>query len=124
MDQERALAEIHHLSEQRRELISDASPSTLRATWHNEAGYIVLSLWRDHVCVATSHLTPKEAGRLAGFITSGLADLAGAALVEPITSERRRRLIPSVNSPLASLRFSLGTTLEKMGRRLRSNRLE
>ena len=118
------MAELHHLSEQRRELISDASPTALRATWHNEAGYIVLSLWRENLCVATSHLTPKEAGRLAALITSGLADLAeDERHLRTTPAERRRRLIPTgVDSAVASWRHSLGTTLERLGRKLGTSR--
>jgi len=67
------LAEVHRLYEQRREFITDGDRSALRATWHHEAGFVVVSLWRGERCVATSHLTPAEAGRLATFITGGLA---------------------------------------------------
>jgi hypothetical protein len=70
------LAEVHQLREPRREYISDGARSALRATWHRDSGFVVLSLWRGDTCVATSHLTPGEAGRLAIFITRGLADLA------------------------------------------------
>lgn len=70
------MAEVHDLADHRREFITSAERSDLRATWHDEAGYVVISLWHGDRCVATSHLTPKEAGRLATFITGGLADLA------------------------------------------------
>ena len=70
------MGEVHPLSELRREFIADGDHSALRATWHRESGFVVVSLWRGDTCVGTSHLTPKEAGRLATFITGGLADLA------------------------------------------------
>lgn len=40
----------------------------LRATWHDDAEAIVVSLWRGAVCQATFRLTPEEAGRLAEFL--------------------------------------------------------
>lgn len=70
------MGEVQPLPHLRRELIADGARSQLRATWHLESGDLVLSLWRGEECVATSHLTPPEAGRLAGFLTGGLADLA------------------------------------------------
>lgn len=70
------MGEVHPLSEHRREFIADGDHSALRATWHRESGFVVVSLWRGDTCVGTSHLTAKEAGRLATFITGGLADLA------------------------------------------------
>jgi hypothetical protein len=117
------LAEVHRLSEQRREFITDGGRSELRATWHNEAGYVVISLWRGDTCVATSHLTPKEAGRLATFITGGLADLAHVGMpppsvvtrIAPRASWRRRR-----REALRSWRVSVSRSLEKVARRLRS----
>jgi len=123
-DQEAAVAEVQRLSDQRRELIADGRRSALRATWHNEAGYIVLSLWRDNVCVATSHLTPREAGRLAAFITAGLAELAESAEhLQPMTARRRRRLIrPSLDSVIAAWRNNVGATLQSWGRRVRADR--
>lgn len=121
--EESGLAEVHHLSDQRREFIIDGERSELRATWHNDAGYVVISLWRGDSCVATSHLTPKEAGRLATFITGGLADLAQTGLSTPSTVmsiapgvSRRSRL----RHALRSWRVSVGWSLEQIARRLRS----
>ena len=118
------MAEVHPLREHRRELITDGDRSALRATWHNDAGYFVVSLWRGDTCVATSHLTPREAGRLATFITSGLADLVEEAVVSGSTitpmsvrSAWRDRL----RSGVRSWRESVGWSLEKIARRLRSN---
>jgi hypothetical protein len=116
------LAEVHRLSEQRREFITDGDRSALRATWHNEAGFVVISLWRGDTCVATSHLTPNEAGRLATFITSGLADLAQSsafptstvASITPPTRWLRLR------KAMRSWRVSVGWSLEQIARRLRS----
>ena len=117
------LAEVHHLTEQRREFITDGERSELRATWHNDAGYVVISLWRGDTCVATSHLTPKEAGRLATFITGGLADLAqwGTLPAAPVSSIAPRVVWQDrLRRGSRSWRVSVGWSLEQIARRLRS----
>jgi hypothetical protein len=81
------MGEADPLSEPRREFIADGDHSSLRATWHRESGFVVLSLWRGDTCVGTSHMTPKEAGRLATFITAGLADLATETASSPTVGE-------------------------------------
>lgn len=118
------MAEVHPLREHRREFITDSERSALRATWHNEAGYVVVSLWRGDTCAATSHLTPREAGRLATFITSGLADLAEEALVSGSTvmaMSGRSAWRDRLRSGVRSWRENVGWSLEKIARRLRSN---
>jgi hypothetical protein len=45
----------------------------LRASWHPEAGCVVLSTWRDDRCVGTTRLTPAEAARLVGSLAAALA---------------------------------------------------
>lgn len=119
------MAEVHRLPEPRRQLITDGERSDLRATWHNEAGYVIISLWRGETCVATSHLSPKEAGRLASFITGGLADLAHertlrSSVVTPLSSRSswRNRLGRAVTTG----RDSVGSSLERIARMLRSTR--
>lgn len=117
------MGEVHHLLDERREFIADGERSDLRATWHNEAGYVVISLWRADTCVATSHLPPKEAGRLATFITDGLADLAHTGMFPPQTvtsmtprSSRWNRLRQTARS----WRASVGWSLDQIARKLRS----
>jgi len=117
------MAEVHRIGEHRRELIADGDRSALRATWHNESGHVVISLWRGDTCVATSHLTPREAGRLATFITGGLADLAheSMAFETPLAQL-------SVPSPLGERlrrgvemwRDSLAWSLHRLAQRLRT----
>ncbi|MGH9157907.1 MAG: hypothetical protein ACRD1K_19200 [Acidimicrobiales bacterium] len=50
------------------ELFSDGRGAALRATWHAEAGLVVLSVWRGDNCVGTVRLTPAEADRLGSFL--------------------------------------------------------
>ena len=45
----------------------------LRASWHAEAGCVVLSTWRGDACVGTVRLTPGEAARLAESLTAAVA---------------------------------------------------
>jgi len=70
------MGNVHRLPDQRREYIADGPRSELRATWHPESGVVVVSMWRGDGCVASSHLSPAEAGRLGNFITSSLAEAA------------------------------------------------
>jgi hypothetical protein len=117
------LAEVHRLPEQRRQYITDGDRSALRATWHSEAGYVVISMWHGDTCVATSHLTPREAGRLAGFITSGLAELAHEGITRetvngiPSSVSWRKRLRGGVRTWLDSV----GWSLERIARKLRTS---
>jgi hypothetical protein len=116
------MAEIHRLPEQRRELISDGERSAMRATWHRDSGYVVISLWRGDTCVAASHLIPEEAGRLASFITGGLAELAmeahrgGPGVARAAES---RSLAKRLDRSLRMWRRSAAASLESMARRLR-----
>jgi hypothetical protein len=55
----------------------------LRVSWHTERDVVVLSTWRDGVCVSTTRLTPAEAGRLVAALAAGLAALAQPTPVEP-----------------------------------------
>ncbi|HSJ83461.1 MAG TPA: hypothetical protein VLA91_06555 [Acidimicrobiia bacterium] len=116
------MAEVHRLREHRRELISDGDRSALRATWHRDSGFVVISLWRDDTCVATSHLTPGEAGRLASFITGGLAEIAteahrGGSGVARVAASRS--LAKRLNDNLRMWRRSVAVSLESTARRLR-----
>jgi hypothetical protein len=44
----------------------------LRVTWHDEAGVVVLSVWRDNLCTASVRLAPDEAAELVGVLAAGL----------------------------------------------------
>lgn len=76
---------VYQLPVHRRHLAIDERGIGLRATWHFELGLVNLSLWRDDRCVETFHMTPAEAGRLVGFLASGLAD----AVPKPESDKRR-----------------------------------
>ena len=57
------------------EILSDARGGDrwMRVTWHDEAGLVVLSLWRNDACVATFRLTPDQVPQLVNDLVSGLA---------------------------------------------------
>ena len=65
-----------------RALFVDERGVGLRATWHPERGIVNLSVWRDDRCVETFWLSLADAGRLASFLVTGLADAATAAAGE------------------------------------------
>jgi hypothetical protein len=69
----------------RGEALLDARGDTraLQASWHPEAGVVVLSLWRHGTCVGTFRLAVEDAPALirllAGALADGPADGHGAA---------------------------------------------
>ncbi len=116
------MAEVHRLPTPRREYHADGERSVLRATWHTESGVVVISLWRGDTCVATSHLSPHEAGRLAAFITGGLADMAEEAVFEPavVTAMTARSTWRGrLDRGLDSWRRGVATSLEGIARKIR-----
>lgn len=115
------MAELHRFPEQRREFLTDGDRSALRATWHNDSGYVVISLWRGDTCVATSHMTPSKAARLAGFITAGLGELAQESVVSSgsITPISRLSLRDRLENGIGAWRDSVGWLLERIARRIR-----
>lgn len=45
----------------------------LKVSWHHEADVVVLSLWRDNVCVASFRLAIDEVPDLIDALRAGLA---------------------------------------------------
>jgi hypothetical protein len=62
----------------RRVLFADERGVGLRVSWHHEHSVVLLSLWREDVCVGTFRLPPEEAERLDSFL-AGHLDAAEAA---------------------------------------------
>ena len=52
----------------------------MRVSAHTEAGFLVVSTWREDTCVATVRLLPDEAAELLAGLGDGLALLAREAL--------------------------------------------
>ena len=44
----------------------------LRVSWHSESDLVVLSLWRDNLCVASFRLSIEEVPDLIEMLRSGL----------------------------------------------------
>jgi hypothetical protein len=53
-------------------LDSRGSERALRVSWHSEADVVVLSLWRDNVCVASFRLGIEEVPELIELLRVGL----------------------------------------------------
>lgn len=57
---------------------------TLRVSWHEEAGVVVLSLWRSGVCTGTFRLPVDEVPDLVEVLRGGLANAYDAARQDPL----------------------------------------
>ena len=56
----------------------------LRVSWHSEADLVVLSMWRDNVCVGSFRLAVDEVPGLIAFLSAGLGSAyAGARAAHP-----------------------------------------
>ncbi|MGZ4590184.1 MAG: hypothetical protein ACXV3C_00845 [Actinomycetes bacterium] len=68
------------------EVIADARGGGrwLRVTWHHEADVVVLSQWREGLCVGTVRLARADVPLMVNALVEGLAD-------EGSTPGRRRR---------------------------------
>lgn len=60
----------------RRELFVDERGSALSASWHEERGMVVVSLWHGDLCVGTVHLDAADSARLAQFLVGHLGTVA------------------------------------------------
>ncbi|WP_010145919.1 hypothetical protein [Serinicoccus profundi] len=63
----------------------------LRATWHQERQVVVLSLWRDNVCVSTFRLAADEVPDLIALLRHGLDEAYDVARERVERVERLRR---------------------------------
>lgn len=117
----------HRLPAHRRHLAVDERGVGLRITWHLDRGILNLSLWREDRCVETFHLTPAEAGRLVGFVATGLADAVPepvrgpllAVVAEPSSPASRPEHSARPSDRLGTLRCDLAEALERAADRLR-----
>jgi hypothetical protein len=57
------------------EILADARGGDrwMRVTWHDEAGLVVLSIWRHGACVATLRLPRDQVPALVSALVDGLA---------------------------------------------------
>ena len=95
-----ALPRVHNPGMHPRRLsIPDARGrgATLRVTKHPEQHKVVLSHWRDGVCVASTPVELSEVPGLIGVLADALGDAVDATATEGVTA-------PSQGSLLAALR--------------------
>ena len=59
-----------------RQLFVDRRGAGMRVSVHAHIGVVVLSLWREDICVGTFHLEPHDAARLTAVLAKGLATMA------------------------------------------------
>ena len=52
----------------------------LRVSWHHESGLVVLSLWRENVCVGSFRLAVDDVPELLELLRSGLDTAYDTAL--------------------------------------------
>jgi hypothetical protein len=55
----------------------------LRASWHHEAGVVVLSLWQGDICTGTFRARADDVPALVEALTGGLAEGYRAATTGP-----------------------------------------
>ena len=67
------MGELVDLPDARSRWFADERGRSLKATWHPEAGLVVLSLWHGDLCIGTFRVSGQDAEALSGL-------LAGAAI--------------------------------------------
>jgi hypothetical protein len=55
----------------------------LRVTWHKETSTIVVSHWRDDVCIASTPVLLEDATKLIGLIVAALKESATSPTAVP-----------------------------------------
>ncbi|HEY3842898.1 MAG TPA: hypothetical protein VGL48_06560 [Acidimicrobiales bacterium] len=72
------------------------SEASLRVTRHAEQRKVVLSHWRDGVCVASTPIELSEVSALIGVLADALGDAIDASAPTPPPVARHRSLMASV----------------------------
>jgi hypothetical protein len=72
----------------------------MRVTWHPERRKVVVSHWRDQVCVATTPIDLAEVPDLISILVDALADAAGDSEVQ-VTPAQRAGLLAKLSDWLA-----------------------
>ena len=91
----------------------------MRASWHPERGYVVLSFWQAEVCTATYRLPVAEATRLVHILVEALgeslADPESTVVDHPSTPRR----IPGIRNVVGSAKGSLRLLLSRVTTKIR-----
>jgi N-acyl-L-homoserine lactone synthetase len=64
----------------------------VRVSAHEEAGFLVLSTWKEGLCVGTVRLLPDEAAELVSGVAEALGRLACRPPAEPSSPELTARM--------------------------------
>ncbi|WP_206050627.1 hypothetical protein [Nocardioides speluncae] len=71
----------------------------MRVSWHHESGVVVLSMWRENVCVGTFRLPAEDVPELVDLLRGGLDEAYDAIrtdeLPEPFHERTLERFDPS-----------------------------
>src|ERR1700733_12573927 len=70
--------------------------ASLRVTRHPEQGKVVLSHWRDGLCVASTPIELSEVSALIGVLADALGDAIDASAPTPPPVSRHRSVLASV----------------------------
>jgi hypothetical protein len=64
------MGELVDLPDARSRWFADERGRSLRATWHPEAGMVVLSLWQADRCIGTFRVSGDDAAELGDLLTT------------------------------------------------------
>jgi hypothetical protein len=67
------MGDLVDLPDARSRWFADERGRSLRATWHPEAGLVVLSLWQADRCVGTFRVSGADAAELSALLASASA---------------------------------------------------
>jgi hypothetical protein len=76
----------------------------LRAAWHPDHDLLVLSIWRNGRCVATSRLERDGVAELIGELATALAAAPPAAWTAPTLARTRRTVLSRFSRQMVGLR--------------------
>jgi hypothetical protein len=72
------MGELVDLPDARSRWFADERGRSLRATWHPEAGVVVLSLWQGDRCIGTFRVSGADAAELGALLASAATVRASA----------------------------------------------
>ncbi len=64
----------------------------VRVSAHEEAGFLILSTWREDRCVGTVRLLPDEAADLVAGVAEALGRLASRPPAQPVAADVELRV--------------------------------
>jgi hypothetical protein len=80
------MGELVNLPGPRSHWFADSRGRSLKATWHAEAGMIVLSLWESEHCIGTFRLPAADAPRLMTVLANAVKGRVSGGSPDPIVT--------------------------------------